>query len=172
MHKMRAREINWRRRWQPTPVFLPGESQGRRSLVGCCPWGCRVGHGWCDFACLHALGKEMAAHSSVLAWRIPGTEEPGGLPSMGSHRVRRDWSDIAAAAAWTVTMKQQLYFNLRIRKQLIGQDIKKVPFYSQQGHGTSRHHLWWSPHIVYNVMPIGDWRGVRDNDDRLLGSQD
>ena len=39
----------------------------------------------------------MAAHSSVLAWRIPGTEEPGGLPSMGSHRVRHDWSDLAAA---------------------------------------------------------------------------
>ena len=38
----------------------------------------------------HALEKEMATHSSVLAWRIPGTEEPGGLPSMGSHRVRRD----------------------------------------------------------------------------------
>ena len=36
---------------------------------------------------LHALEKEMAAHSSVLAWRIPGTGEPGGLPSMGSHRV-------------------------------------------------------------------------------------
>ena len=47
----------------------------------------------------HALEKEMAAHSSVLAWRIPGTEEPGGLPSMGSHRVRHDWSDLAAAAA-------------------------------------------------------------------------
>ena len=41
----------------------------------------------------------MAAHSSVLAWRIPGTEEPGGLPSMGSHRVGHDWSDLAAAAA-------------------------------------------------------------------------
>ena len=38
----------------------------------------------------HALEKEMATHSSVLAWRIPGTEEPGGLPSMGSHRVRHD----------------------------------------------------------------------------------
>ena len=47
----------------------------------------------------HALKKEMATHSSVLAWRIPGTEEPGGLPSMGSHRVRHDWSDLAAAAA-------------------------------------------------------------------------
>ena len=46
-----------------------------------------------------ALEKEMATHSSVLAWRIPGTGEPRGLPSMGSHRVRHDWSDLAAAAA-------------------------------------------------------------------------
>ena len=38
----------------------------------------------------HALEKAMATHSSVLAWRIPGTGEPGGLPSMGSHRVRHD----------------------------------------------------------------------------------
>ena len=38
----------------------------------------------------------MATHSSVLAWRIPGTGEPGGLPSMGSHRVGHDWSDLAA----------------------------------------------------------------------------
>ena len=50
----------------------------------------------------HALEKEMATHSSVLAWRIPGTGEPGGLPSMGSHRVRHDWSDLAAAAAFIV----------------------------------------------------------------------
>jgi len=47
----------------------------------------------------HALEKEMATHSSVLAWRIPGTGEPGGLPSMGSHRVGHDWSDLAAVAA-------------------------------------------------------------------------
>ena len=46
----------------------------------------------------HALEKEMATHSSVLAWRIPGTGEPGGLLSMGSHRVGHDWSDLAAAA--------------------------------------------------------------------------
>ena len=45
----------------------------------------------------HALEKEMATHSSVLAWRIPGTGEPGGLPSMGSHRVRHDWSDLAVS---------------------------------------------------------------------------
>ena len=47
----------------------------------------------------HALEKAMATHSSVLAWRIPGMAEPGGLLSMGSHRVRHDWSDLAAAAA-------------------------------------------------------------------------
>ena len=47
----------------------------------------------------HALEKEMATHSSVLAWRIPGTEKSGGLLSMGSHRVGHDWSDLATAAA-------------------------------------------------------------------------
>ena len=47
----------------------------------------------------HALEKEMATHSSVLAWRIPGTAEPGGLLSMGSHRVGHDCSNLAAAAA-------------------------------------------------------------------------
>ena len=46
-----------------------------------------------------ALEKEMATHSSVLAWRIPGTGEPGGLPSLGFHRVGHDWSHLAAAAA-------------------------------------------------------------------------
>ena len=49
----------------------------------------------------HALEKEMASHSSVLAWRIPGTGHLGGLPSMGSHRVGHDWSDSAAPAANT-----------------------------------------------------------------------
>ena len=47
----------------------------------------------------HALEKEMATHSSVLAWRIPVTGEPDGLLSMGSHRVRHDSNDLAAAAA-------------------------------------------------------------------------
>ena len=45
------------------------------------------------------ISFKMATHSSVLAWRIPGTGEPGGLPSVGSHRVGHDWSDLAAAAA-------------------------------------------------------------------------
>ena len=55
----------------------------------------------------HALEKEMATHSSVLAWRIPGTGEPGGLPSLGSHRVGHDWSDLAAAAVAAQRLKRQ-----------------------------------------------------------------
>ena len=47
----------------------------------------------------HALEKEMATHSSILAWRIPGMGEPGGLLSVGLHRVGHDWSNLAAAAA-------------------------------------------------------------------------
>ena len=49
--------------------------------------------------------KAMATHSSVLAWRIQGTLKPGGLPSVGSHRVGHDWSDLAAAAVakWLLT---------------------------------------------------------------------
>ena len=53
----------------------------------------------------HALEKEMATHSSVLAWRIPGTGEAGGLPSMGSHRVGHDWSDLAAWEAWVWSLE-------------------------------------------------------------------
>ena len=48
---------------------------------------------------MYGWEKAMEIYSSVLAWRIPGTEEPGGLPSMGSHRVGHDWHDLAAAAA-------------------------------------------------------------------------
>ena len=80
------RQHSRRRQWHPTPVLLPGESHGWRSLVGCSPWG-----RWESDTTerltftfhFHALEKEMATHSSVLAWRIPGTAEPGGLPSMG-----------------------------------------------------------------------------------------
>ena len=55
---------------------------------------------------MHALEeKEMATHSNILAWRIPGTEEPGGLPSMGSHRVGSDLAAAAAAATDHLYMK-------------------------------------------------------------------
>ena len=55
----------------------------------------------------HALEKEMATHSSVVAWRIPGTEEPGGLPSMGLHRVGHNRHDLAAAAAAGKTFPEE-----------------------------------------------------------------
>ena len=90
-----------RRQWHPTPVLLPGKSHGPRSLVGCSPWG----HEESDmterlyFHFSFSEEKEMATHFSVLPCRIPGTGEPGGLPSMGSHRVGHDCSALAAAAA-------------------------------------------------------------------------
>ena len=105
--------MHWRRKWQPTPVFLPGESQGWGSLVGCHLWG-RTESDTTEVTQQHqiakmvknlpamqetwiqplgqedSLEKEMATHSSVLAWRIPWTEEPGGPQSIVSQRVRQD----------------------------------------------------------------------------------
>ena len=78
--------MNRRRQWHPTPVLLPGKSHGWRSLAGCSPWVAKSRTRLSDFPFtfhFHALEKEMATHSSVFAWRIPGTGEPGGLPSMG-----------------------------------------------------------------------------------------
>ena len=96
----------WRRRqWHPTPVLLPGDEVLLPMDGGA--WRTAV-HGvakswtWLsDFTFtfhFHTLEKEMATQFNVLAWRIPGTGEPGGLPSMGSHRVGHYWSDTAAAA--------------------------------------------------------------------------
>ena len=77
----------------PTPVHLPRKSHGRRSLVGCIHGVARSQTRLSDFLFtfhFHASEKEMATHSSILAWRIPGMGKPGGLPSMGSHRVGHD----------------------------------------------------------------------------------
>ena len=102
--------MRWRRKWQPTPVFLPGESQGQGGPSGLPSMGSQKNQtGLSDFTFtfyFHALEKEMATHSSVLAWRIPGMGEPGGLLSMGLHRVRHDWSDLAAAAANFYSLKK------------------------------------------------------------------
>ena len=62
----------------------------------------------------HALEKEMATHSSVLAGRIPGSGEPGGLPSMGSHRVGHNWSDLAAAADLTISLSKNCSLYLHV----------------------------------------------------------
>ena len=84
-----------------------------------------VAEGWtqlCDFTFtfhFHTLEKEMATHSSVLAWRIPGTAEPGGLPSMGSHRVGHNWSDLAAAAGylWLLPVLWKQTFKIETEQQ-------------------------------------------------------
>ena len=80
-------------------MCLVGKSHGQRSFVGCSPWGLKESD-MTEQLHFHELEREMATHSSILAWRIPGMEEPDGLPSMGSHRVGQDWSDLAAAAAF------------------------------------------------------------------------
>ena len=88
------RATNWRRQWHPTPVLLPGKPHGRRSLVGCSPWGREESdmteqlHFHFSLSCLE---KEMATHSSTLAWRIPGTGEPGESQGRGSLVGCRLW---------------------------------------------------------------------------------
>ena len=104
--------IIWRRRqWHPTPVLLPGKCHGQKSAVhGVAKSRARVN----DFTFIfhfHALEKEMAAHSSVLTWRIPGTGQPGGLPSMGSQRVGHYWSDLAVAVASEEVKSKVFVFN-------------------------------------------------------------
>ena len=94
--------IPWRRKWQFTPVFLPEKSHEQRSLVGYSPWGhkeadltkhARPPKAKLIFIRLTFIAeKALAPHSSTLAWRIPWTEEPSGLQSMGSLRVRHDWT--------------------------------------------------------------------------------
>ena len=102
----------WRRQWHPTPVLLPGKSHGRRSLVGCSPWGGKESdtteqlhfHFW-----LSRIGEGNGNPLQCSCLENPGTGEPGGLPSMGSHRVRHDWSDLVAAAA-AAAMYKNVFF--------------------------------------------------------------
>ena len=81
---------------------------------------------------LHALEKEMATHSSILAWRIPGTGEPGGLPSMGSHRVGHDWSDLVVVVVYLKKNYSLFIWNLNLTSIL---------------HFIQQLHTWqgWSP---------------------------
>ena len=92
-------------RWHPTPVLLLGKSMDRgawwAAVHGVTKSRARLNDFIFTFH-FHALEKKMATHSSVLAWRIPGAGKSGGLPSLGSHRVRHDWSDLAAAAAMNI----------------------------------------------------------------------
>ena len=77
----------------PHSRTLAGKSHGRRSLMATVHGIVKSRTRLSNFTFtlhFHALEKEMATHSSILAWRIPGTEEPDGLPSMGLHRVGHD----------------------------------------------------------------------------------
>ena len=95
----------WRRQWHPYSSTLAWKNP----MDGGDWWAAVHGVAKCqtwlsDFTFtfqFHTLEKEMATHSSFLAWRIPGMGEPGGLPSMGLHRVGHYWSNLAAAAAET-----------------------------------------------------------------------
>ena len=64
----------------------------------------------------HALEKEMATHSSVLAWRIPGTGEPGGLPSMGLHRVGHNWSDLVVNSELSLICLLSIGIEINLRR--------------------------------------------------------
>ena len=92
-------EKSRRRQWYPTPLLLPGKSRWR-SLVGCSPWGRKESDTTerLHFH-FHALEKEMATHCSVLAWRIPGTGEPGGLLSMGVPQSRTQLNRLSSSSS-------------------------------------------------------------------------
>ena len=104
-----------RMQWHPTPVLLPGKSHGRRSLVDCSPWGSWESDTTERLRFHFSLSCTGEGHGNPLqcsCLRIPGTGEPGGLLSMGSHRVGHEWSDLAAAAA-------VLYIKLKNNKDLL-----------------------------------------------------
>ena len=114
-----------RRQWHPTPVLLPGKSHGQRSLVvhGVAKSWIRLSDFTFTFTFpFHPLEKETATHSSVLAWRIPGTGEPVGLPSLGSHRVGHDLSDLAVTEAEDIKKRWQEYTEELYKKDLHDQD--------------------------------------------------
>ena len=114
-------ENNRRRHWRPTPVScLENPMDGGAwwaAVHGVLKSRTRLSDFTFTFH-FHALEEEMATHSRILASRIPGTEEPGGLPSMGSHRVEHDWSDLAAAAAENNNIVNQLYSNKNFIKRV------------------------------------------------------
>ena len=99
----------------------------------------------------------MAAHSSVLVWRIPGTGKPGGLPSMGSHRVGHDWSDLAAAAATAAAAMEN---SMEIQYG----SVKSRPIISS--------HIWvftqknWSGSRRDTCTPQVDCSGIQNSQDR------
>ena len=88
-------KIPWSRKWQPTPVLLPGKFHGQRSLEGYGLWGCKGSDTtWATNTFLVQSNYHyyfQYQYSSTLAWKIPWTEKPGGLQTMGWQRVRHNW---------------------------------------------------------------------------------
>ena len=94
----------------------------------------------------HTMEKEMATHSSVLAWRIPGMVEPDGLLSMGSHRVGHDWSDLAAA----VLYKLLTFYGIQVARQ-VAQTLSLLRERTKQVIVKTKHK--WKPDLK---IPWGD----------------
>ena len=96
------------------------------------------------------------SYSSVLAWRIPGTREPGGLPSMGSHRVGHDWSDLvaAAAASWRVISNREGMLTVHMggvgprRKYRVTQNGRSLGSPEWKGRRHSTNNIYWAPYYV------------------------
>ena len=101
----------------------------------------------------HALEKEMATHSNVLAWRIPGTGEPGGLLSMGLHRVGHDWSDLAAADSILKSRDFTLPTKVHLVKA-IGED-NGTPFQYSCLENPIDGGAWWA--TVHGVAKSRTW---------------
>ena len=104
------------------------------------------------------LEKAMAAHSSILAWRIPGTGEPSGLPSMGSHRVGHDWSNLPAAAAgyspWCrkeLDMTERLHFHFQFSHSVVSDSLR--PYEPQASLSNTNSQSSPKPMSIESVMP-------------------
>ena len=153
--------IPWRRKWQPTPVLSPGKSHGWRSLVGWSPWGCEESdmterlHFHFSLLC---IGEGNGTHSSILAWRIPGTEEPDRLYSMGCKRVRHNWAN-----EHTHKHTQKVYLCDLGCKEALEQSRTSVPcliIWKSLGCTSSLNHvlpLWPYSECIWPVMVM---RGV------------
>ena len=110
----------------------------------------------------HALEKEMATHSSIFAWRIPRMAEPGRGPSMGSHRVGHDWSDLAAAAAYfnknlkTGLIKDCILWsrNIFVRSQYKTFHHSALPYFIK---GINIHKAFKTPHNPIFVWGEDNW---------------
>ena len=96
----------------------------------------------------HALEKEMATHSNVLAWRIPGTGKPGGLPSMGSHRVGHDWSDLAIKPTDKINMLSKDFSASNDHMFFIFQFVDMVYHVNWFAYTEESLHPWDKPNLI------------------------